>query len=190
MCALVAATLWSTAAAAEPPPRAPSAAPKAPAPAAPAEPQPTSPPSVSAAPNADPELPRRYKENFSPVRDSIVMQRNLAAVTGGVGIAGIVVGGLFGILSLSQWNSVESQLGTCTDRANYSGCPDFLKDEQNKASSYATVSTFCFLTGSAAIAGGVVMWFTAPRLPTSAARIKFAPMVGKGGAAGVLTGVF
>lgn len=118
------------------------------------------------------------------------MQRAVAVVTGSVGFAGIVVGGVFGILTISQWDQVKESLSSCSDKAHYNGCPASLKESQLVASSYATVSTYSIVTGIAVVTGGIVLWYLSPRLPLSTARIKLVPVVSPMGAAGFVTGVF
>jgi hypothetical protein len=118
------------------------------------------------------------------------MQRSVAVVTGTVGFAGIVVGGVFGILAISRWNQVKDSLGSCRDKERYNGCPPEVKQEQLVASSYATVSTYSILTGSAAVGGAIVMWYMSPRPSRSRARLQLVPVVSPGGASGFVTGVF
>jgi hypothetical protein len=170
--------LWSSGALSDPPPRgeAPASKPRQelPSPKAP----------------ASPSSKLRGAESIAPLVDDGSMQRSVAVVTGTVGFAGIMVGGVFGILAIARWDQVKESLGSCRDPMKYDGCPAELKESQLVASSYATVSTYSILTGTAAIVGAMVMWYMSPRLPPSTSRIKLVPVVSPGGAAGVLTGVF
>jgi hypothetical protein len=176
-CALV-AILWSFAA-------------KADAPASPGAPaqKPRQALAVPEAPASQSE-PDHAANSIAPLVDDGSMHRAVAVVTGSVGFAGIVVGGVFGILTISQWDQVKESLPSCRDMVNYKGCPAAVKEGQLVASSYATVSTYSIVTGTAAIVGGIVLWYVSPRLPQSPARISFVPVVSPGGAAGFVTGVF
>jgi hypothetical protein len=139
---------------------------------------------------AAPAAQGRSAESIAPLVDDGSMHRGIAVVTGSVGFAGVALGGVFGILALSRWDQVKETLGSCRDQTNYNGCPTAVKEGQLVASAYATVSTYSIVTGSAAIAGAIVLWYMSPRLPLSTARIKLVPVITPGGAAGFVTGVF
>lgn len=125
-----------------------------------------------------------------PRRDNSALQRRIGVFTGMTGLAGLATSGVFGILALTRWNAATSQLSLCTDRAHLSGCPQSVKEQQVTASSYATVSTYSFATGLVALAGGITLWYTAPRVRAAAPRVGLAPVPLPGGAAAVLSGAF
>jgi hypothetical protein len=104
-------------------------------------------------------------------------QRVAGLVVGGVGVAGLVVGGVFGMLAKSSWNDV-GQL--CP---GYTGCHQDAFDKKSTANSQATVSTVAFIAGGVLVAGGVVLYLTAPR-----ATVAVAPTVGLGTAGLSLSG--
>jgi hypothetical protein len=109
-------------------------------------------------------------------------QRMIGLVIGGVGIVGLVVGSVLGLMASSSWNTAQKD-----------AWPQAQTDQQT-ASAYATGSTIAFIAGGAAVAGGAVLWLTAPkaeRSPSSgAAAWAIAPRVGPGGGGLVLRGGF
>jgi hypothetical protein len=81
-------------------------------------------------------------------------------VVGGVGVAGLVVGGVFGILAKSTYDKATS-LTECPMVPN--GCAVDGFNDGKTAHSQATVSTVAFIAGGALLATGGVLVFTAPR---------------------------
>lgn len=85
-------------------------------------------------------------------------QRTVGVVVGGVGVAGVVVGAVFGVRSLSENADSDSH---CT-----AGAPDRCDEAglqlRSDARTAATVSTVTFAVGGAAVAAGVVLFATAP----------------------------
>jgi hypothetical protein len=83
-------------------------------------------------------------------------QRILAGVAGGVGLVGVVVGSIFGLKAMSDWDDAKSN---CSP---YPKCGPEGKKLGDDAKSEGTISTVAFVVGAAGIAGGLVLWFTAP----------------------------
>ncbi len=84
-------------------------------------------------------------------------QRTAGLVVGGVGVAGLVVGAVFGIVAKSTYNDA---LKDCPGGTN--ACtPDGVSGGSN-AHSQAAVSTVGFIAGGALAAAGIVLYFTAP----------------------------
>jgi hypothetical protein len=83
-------------------------------------------------------------------------QRLLGVIVGGVGIVGVGVGSVFGLLAMSQNNSIG---GHC----NGNVCDSTGVSTVNQARTDATVSTVGFVAGGALLAGGIVLYLTAPR---------------------------
>jgi hypothetical protein len=84
----------------------------------------------------------------------------LAVVAGGVGVAGLAVGGVFGFVAKGHNDDAAAHCaGSQCDATGIS-----LLDQARSA---ATVSTVGFVAGGALLAGGVVLWLTAPRAPSS-----------------------
>jgi hypothetical protein len=120
-------------------------------------------------------------------------QRIAAIATGAVGIVGIGLGGIFGGLAASEWSSAKSacvgKSASCTTGTG-AGAAD-----ESSASSKATVSTVGFIAGGVLLAGGVVLFVTAPKAsspPASAAlhSLEIVPAAGPGGAWLTLRGAF
>src|SRR5262249_8709988 len=84
-------------------------------------------------------------------------QRATALVVGSIGVVGLGVGGVLGILSLSNHTDCG---GHCTG-------PD--RDRQSNAYVYGNASTIAFGVGLAALAVATVLWFTAPKATSASA---------------------
>lgn len=88
-------------------------------------------------------------------------QRILGATAAGVGVAGLVVGTIFGVLSMGHKNEAKPYCNgnDCWDQRGV--------DEKHSAIVTGDVSTIAFVAGGVLIAGGAVLWFSAPRRPAS-----------------------
>jgi hypothetical protein len=97
-------------------------------------------------------------------------QRALALTAGGVGVAGVVVGSIFGLTAKSKHDAAGEYCSgrTCTDQRGV--------DLTNDALSAGNVATAGFVVGAVGLAAGAVLWFTA----TSAQEGASAPRVGVG----------
>jgi hypothetical protein len=104
-------------------------------------------------------------------------QRILAYGLGGLGLLGIGVGSVFGLKAISQ-NDESNQRGCVGNECTASA--GALRED---AQSAGTLSTVAFAVGGAALAGGVVLFLTAPSSKDQAsrpvARIAFAPSGGR-----------
>jgi hypothetical protein len=103
--------------------------------------------------------------------------RIVGVAAAGAGVVGVVVGAVFGLTAKSKLD--ESNANGHCDSTNACDVPGL--GLRSDAKSAALVSTVAFALGGAAIAGGAVLWFTAPK---SAARA--GPSVGLVPAAGGL----
>jgi hypothetical protein len=90
-------------------------------------------------------------------------QRVAAIVVAGVGVAGVTVGTIFGLRSMSKSSDADAHCddNICRDPAGVE-----LRDE---ALSAGTVSTIAFIGGALGLAGGAALWFTAQDHESSAA---------------------
>lgn len=87
-------------------------------------------------------------------------QRTLGLVTGGVGLAGVAAGAIFGVLSISAHSAVT---GRCPSYPRCSSADRADLDDMNaKAELTGTISTIGFIAGGALLAGGAALFFTAP----------------------------
>jgi hypothetical protein len=107
-------------------------------------------------------------------------QRLLGLVAGGVGVVGIGIGSYFGFDTISK-NNASNTAGNCNAATN--ACSQNGLDLRSAAKSSGLVSTVAFAAGAAFLAGGVVLYLTAPHAD-SAATVGFVPALdGRGGAA-------
>jgi hypothetical protein len=90
-------------------------------------------------------------------------------VAGGVGIAGLVVGGVFGGLAFRSWGLVN---GDCP---SHMACSSQAFDNRNHAVAFSTVSDVGFIAGGVLVALGVTLALTAPRGPTPALKAQLGP---------------
>jgi hypothetical protein len=91
-------------------------------------------------------------------------QRNLAWVSGGLGIAGVAVGSVLGLVALSKKSTYQSHVGPdgqCVD----STC----QTSSHSAYAAGTAATIAFVAGGAFLLTGGILWLTAPVSPRQAA---------------------
>lgn len=81
-------------------------------------------------------------------------QRIAALAVGGVGVAGVIVGTVFGLRSMSKHNESERHCPDIHD-CNAAGI-----DAMQAAYRAGNVSTVAFIVGGVGLAGGAVLWFT------------------------------
>jgi len=82
-------------------------------------------------------------------------QRVVALVAGGVGVAGLATGGVFGVMAMQKKQDAQKICPhDCPDKAGV--------DAWHSATTFGTVSTIAFVAGGALVAGAAVLWFTSP----------------------------
>jgi hypothetical protein len=74
----------------------------------------------------------------------------------GVGAAGVVVGGIFGVLAISAHSSIGN---SCTNGT----CPPSESDDISSYHTKGTISTIGFIVGGVGLAAGAVLILTAPK---------------------------
>lgn len=99
-------------------------------------------------------------------------QRIVSYVVGGVGVVGVGIGSVFGGLAMSKLNA-SNAAGDCAPDNHCSAAGATLR---YAAEDRATVSTIGFIAGGALLAGGVVLFFTAPK-GTSGVEVTASPTV-------------
>ncbi len=107
-------------------------------------------PIVSVAPEAAPAV-------FpAPTASEGHTQRTLAYVVGGVGVAGIAAGSVFGLYAGAKWSQAKDACGA--------SCPPTSPavSERSTAEGFATASTLTFAAGAVALAVGIVLLLTTP----------------------------
>jgi hypothetical protein len=92
-----------------------------------------------------------------PVDPSGSSQKTVAMIVGAVGLVGLGVGAGFGLSANAKWSSAKND--HCIDTE----CDSEGISLTHDAKRAATISTIAFIAGGAAVAGGVVLFFTAPR---------------------------
>jgi hypothetical protein len=98
-------------------------------------------------------------------------QRVAGVVVGGVGVAGIALGSVFGIVAKSTYNGA---VATCRNGV-LTDCTQPGVDQNKSAHDQATISTVAFIAGGALLGAGVLVFFTAPK-----AAVTVSPSVGLG----------
>lgn len=138
-------------------------------------------PLVAPQPEAPPSTP-------PPVRDEGggAWQKPTGLVLGGVGIAGLAVGTVFGLSAKSTYDGAFDD-GRCDRTTNQ--CDASGQDAVDDARSRATVSTVLFVAGAAFAVGGAVLFFTAPS-SSSGRALRIAPTTWAGGGGIVGSGSF
>jgi serine/threonine-protein kinase len=107
-------------------------------------------------------------------------QRIVAIAVAGVGVVGVAIGSVFGANAISK-NS-DANKGHCTGNT----CDATGVSLRQDAVHAGNLSTIAFVVGGVAIAGGAVLWFTAP----SNHGIQAAPAMGGGTYGAVVRGAF
>jgi len=100
-------------------------------------------------------------------------QRLIGLGLAGVGVVGLGLAGVFSILAKNQYNT---SLGHC-QAGNPGLCDATGVQQRDGARSLGDAASVAVSVGAAALAGGLVIWLTAP---SSAARVGFSPAPGGG----------
>ncbi len=97
-----------------------------------------------------------------PPSETHSVRRTVGLVVGGVGVAGIAAGAVFGVLASSAKSDYETHCGSSIHQAAGACDPTGISGHQD-ASTKATLSTAFFIGGGVLAAGGAVLFFTAPK---------------------------
>jgi serine/threonine-protein kinase len=109
-------------------------------------------------PPVAPEQKPASAEPTAPAKSSGLGGQRIAAIAvGGVGVAGLAVGTVFGLKAMSNKKEADKTCdGTaCTSEGGVSA--------GNDAHKAGNVSTVAMIVGAAGLVGGVALWFTAPK---------------------------
>jgi hypothetical protein len=102
--------------------------------------------------------PQGSAESASASGPGMGTQKILGLTAGGVGVAGIVLGSVFGALTLSAASRQKSDCGsTCTSVASHESA----LSDHSSAVTEGAASTVGFIAGGALLVTGVVLFFTA-----------------------------
>jgi hypothetical protein len=80
----------------------------------------------------------------------------LALVAGGIGVVGLGVGVIAGLAGASKHSTL---VGECQSNG---ACPTSAQGDLDSFRSLRTVSTIAYVVGALGVAGGAVLWLTAP----------------------------
>jgi serine/threonine-protein kinase len=120
-----------------------------------------------------------------------------AIAVGGVGVAGLILGGVFGALTFSKWSEAVDACGAGSgDRP--AACPsqaqaDSAQNIGDEAKTLATVSNIAFVAGGVGLAAAGVLWLTAPSADSASAKTKVrigVTAAGPGSIGGAVRGAF
>jgi hypothetical protein len=89
-------------------------------------------------------------------------QRTFGLVSGGIGVAGLVAGGIFGALSLSAHSAYEQNCGTNAG-APPGQCTLAGVNGEKDAATKGTISTALFVGAGVALGAGTVLFLSAPK---------------------------
>jgi hypothetical protein len=110
--------------------------------------------------------------------------KTVGLIVGGVGVAGLLTGGVFGILALSQNASANSgHCGGSLGGANQ--CDATGVSLRSQAVGYGNVSTIAFIAGGVLAAGGATLWLVAP-----SGHVQVGPATGQNGGGVLVRGDF
>jgi hypothetical protein len=109
-------------------------------------------------------------------------QRTIGLVVAGAGVLSLGLGAYFGLAAKSTYDSSNANGHCANNQCDTQGLSD-----RSSASTQATVATVLFGVGLAAVAGGAVLYFTAPR-GHAGTGVAVTPVPANGGGAMVLTG--
>lgn len=87
-------------------------------------------------------------------------QANVGLLVGAAGLVGVAVGAFMGLRASTAWTRATSECNALSCR-DHGGAVD----DQSSASTAATISTISFVAGALALAGGVLLFLTAPHSP-------------------------
>jgi len=120
--------------------------------------------------------------------DETVVRRRVAVAFGGVAVASLVVGSVFGLEAKAK-NDQALLPSHCPSPTS---CYPSGIDLANEARTFATVSTIGFVVGAATLVGGGVLYFwpAKRREGSKAAALSLTPSVGRGGVGLTLGGDF
>ncbi|HEX3771571.1 MAG TPA: hypothetical protein VHV30_11925 [Polyangiaceae bacterium] len=132
--------------------------------------------SAPAAPEAAPQTAAAPASSSAPVEEPGRGngQRVAGGVIAGVGVAGLVVGGIFALSAKSKYNdSVDNCQAANHDLCNATGV-----SQRNDARSAGNVATVFLGVGAAALVGGAIVFFAAPHGGSTTGGLQVMPTLG------------
>lgn len=118
----------------------------------------------------------------SPIYDRGATRRAVGLAIGGLGLATIANGVIFGLLTLDKKQSLEAECGGSTAACT---APNRSLDAQREsAATTATISTASFAVGGAMLLGGAAIYLTAPSATGPRQGLRVSPQAMRGGGGG------
>ena len=133
------------------------------------------------------DTPRAATASSPPVVDDAGGSggwRTVGFVAGGVGVAGLVVGSIFGVSALGADKSASRECATSTS------CTQAGADFAQRAHSDATVSTVAFVAGGTLVVGGAALVLLAPRFTVNSRGMMVTPAITASSQTLVVSGAF
>jgi len=139
---------------------------------------------ANASAHAGPESPPETATSPPPEGGGNKTLMIAGIAVGGVGVAGIAVGAVTGILTLSKKSSLQSECNASHE------CPPSSFGTFDSANSMATISTIAFIAGGVCLGAGITGVILGTRKGTSdespkvddSPKVTFTPWIGPGGA--------
>jgi hypothetical protein len=112
------------------------------------------------------------REGMPAPRENGISSRRIAALTlGGVGVAGVVVGSIFGLMTLTKWNDLMKD---CPRKV----CPSAADvGRETAVATDGNISTVAFLLGAASLGAAAGLWFGSPE-STRSPGVALVPVAG------------
>lgn len=124
-----------------------------------------------------------------PPQDNASGQRTLGYSLGIVGIAGLGLGGAFGLMARSKWSDAKDS--GCKEGDKGWTCPtSSAQNKSDSAKTQANVATLGFALGGTVLAAGILVLLTAPSAPEKTGKVQLVPQVGQDGGGVWLNGRF
>jgi hypothetical protein len=103
-------------------------------------------------------------------------RRKIALAGGGVGVAGLATGTVFGLLARNRWNQTSQYCNALNECSSQVGV-----NLGNQARTYGRIANVSFVIGAVGIAAGAALWLTTPSSPAPGSKntaAAVAPLVG------------
>lgn len=145
-------------------------------------------PPLEASRNPDTTPTASASASAAPDAGGLGTRKTIAIAVGGVGVAGLIAGGIFGGLTIAEVGK-SNQDGHCLPGPPVTCDPTGMSIRQN-ANTFANVSNIALGVGAAATIAGVVLFVTAPSPAKTGAQVRLSPVIGAGMTGAQVSGSF